>query len=230
MRYLYCHPLFDERKCAHRFSFQLKCTFEAAGLALERFDYRGTGEAEGDFADVSLDTLRRDVAAQIASDDVCIIGLRFGAALAFDHCVRSTTRVRNLVLLAPILNGAQYVDYLCRKQRIKDLMTGAPDAQPADRRYRNLEGYKTSVKFLEQISTINLLEMAAECPLRSSVFVAQISNQLVLDPKIVAFAESLKGSAEQVLVENFDLPMFWERIPSADNAKLTQSVLRCSRG
>ncbi|GAH83605.1 unnamed protein product, partial [marine sediment metagenome] len=72
--------------CAHRFSFQLKNAFQAAGLTLERFDYRGTGEAPGEFADVSLETLRGDVASQVGGDEVCLVGLRFGASLAFDYC------------------------------------------------------------------------------------------------------------------------------------------------
>ena|GEM_PF-2627444 len=226
MRYLYCHPLFDERKCAHRFSFQLKNTFESAGLTLERFDYRGTGEAEGEFADVSLESLRQDLENRAAGDRLCIVGLRFGASLAFDYCVRRAGPVKALVLLAPVIDGAEYADHLYRKQRIKDVMTGESLAGLRDEGYDNLEGYKTGVKFIEQIKSLDLTRMAGEYALENSVFIARISNRSGAEPTITAFAESLKGSAKRVVVENVQMPMFWERIPNADYGELARKVLQ----
>ena len=61
MRYIYCHPLFDERKCAHRFSYRLAKAFERKALKLERFDYRGTGEAAGRFSDITMASLQNDL-------------------------------------------------------------------------------------------------------------------------------------------------------------------------
>jgi pimeloyl-ACP methyl ester carboxylesterase len=226
MRYLYCHPLFDERKCSHRFSFQLKNTFESAGLTLERFDYRGTGEAEGEFADVSLESLRRDVESRAAGDRLCIVGLRFGASLAFDYCVRIGAQVKALVLLAPVIDGAEYVDHLYRKQRIKDVMTGQSLAALRDEGYDNLEGYKTGVKFIEQIKSLNLSQMAGDYALQNSVLIARISNRSGAEAIIAGFAESLKGSAKRVVVEDLVMPMFWERIPNADYGELTRKVLQ----
>ena len=61
MRYIYCHPLFDERKCSHRFSYHLQKHFERNNLVLERFDYTGTGESQADFAEVTFSTLLEDI-------------------------------------------------------------------------------------------------------------------------------------------------------------------------
>lgn len=225
MRYIYCHPLFDERKCAHRFSFQLKNAFQAAGLTLERFDYRGTGEALGEFADVSLETLREDVASQVGGDEVCLVGLRFGASLAFDYCAGGAGPVRNLVLLEPIVDGAEYVDYLYRKQRIKDLMTGKDFAELQDKGYVNFEGYKTSIKFIEQIKNFHQVKMAREYAVENSIFIVQISKRSKFAPKIASLTKLLESSARQVFVENAEVPMFWERIPSTDYTELTGKVL-----
>ena len=170
MRYVYCHPLFDERKCAHRFSYQLKNTFRAAGLTLERFDYQGTGEAAGDFKDVSLETLREDVNQKVNGKEICLIGLRLGASLALDYCSRNFGTVQKLVLLEPIVNGAQYVDYLYRKQHIKDLMTGKSVAIPQDNGYVNIEGYKTNIHLIEQIENLDLIETAKENLKESSFY------------------------------------------------------------
>ncbi|MCX5638226.1 MAG: hypothetical protein NTX52_11130 [Planctomycetota bacterium] len=226
MRYVYCHPLFDERKCAHRFSYQLKNTFQKVGLTLERFDYHGTGEAAGEFADVSLQSLLEDIVTQVGSSEVCLIGLRFSASLAFDFCARGSGQVRNLILLEPIIDGAQYLDYLYRKQHIKDLMTGKYSCELQEKDYVNLEGYKTSIKFTEQIKNFHLLEIAREYPVKSSIYIVQISNQSKVDPKITDMAELLKTSAKQVLVDSVRLPIFWERIPATNYTELTQKVLR----
>ena len=230
MRFVYCHPLFDERKCAHRFSFQLKQTFQTVGLALERFDYRGTGEAEGKFADALLGTLREDIRAQVGNDRICLIGVRFGASLAFDYCAGNAEQVRKLVLVEPIAGGAEYIDYLYRKQHIKDLMTGDPTARLEDNGYKNIEGYKTNIRLIEQIRGLNLIETAREQLIKSSVFIAQISKQSKVNTQIADLATLLKSSAEKVLVENIELPPFWERIPIADYHKLTGSILEWCRG
>ena len=112
--------MFDERKCAHRFSYCLKSAFEQAGLTLERFDYRGTGEAAGEFADVSMDSIREDMSDHLENDRVCLIGLRFGATIAYEYAARFPAIVHKLVLIEPIINGSDYVDYLKRKQHSND--------------------------------------------------------------------------------------------------------------
>jgi hypothetical protein len=226
MRYVYCHPLFDERKCAHRFSYQLKNTFQAAGLTLERFDYRGTGEGAGDFKDVSLETLRRDISQQVNGDKICLIGLRLGASLALDYCIRNPGAVRKMVLLEPIVNGAQYIDYLYRKQHIKDLITGKSPGMSRDNGYINIEGHKTNIHFLEQIQNIDLIDTAKENPGENSILIVQIANHSRVDPEIACLAKRLEGSAKRVNFESVNIPIFWERLPCADYSKLTERILR----
>ncbi len=226
MRYVYCHPLFDERKCAHRFSFQLKHAFQTAGLALERFDYRGTGEAKGKFSDVLLDTLREDIATHVGHDKACLIGVRFGASLAFDYCTDHPEQVRKLVLVEPIVDGAEYVDYLYRKQHIKNLITGNPTTGLKDDGYENIEGYKASISFIEQIRGLHLVETARKHSMESSAFIVQVSNQSKINTQIADLARSLRGSSERVLVENIESSQFWERIPVTDFHKLTDRILR----
>ncbi len=226
MRYVYCHPLFDERKCAHRFSWQLKNIFQNHGLELERFDYTGTGEAPGRFADVTLNSLRRDIQRHIDKNPTCLIAARFGAGLAFEYCARSPDRVQKLALVEPIVDGAEYLDYLRRKQHIKNLMTTASKPPPSDNGFENIEGYKTSNRFLEQLKNFNLLETARESPIKCPVLIVKISKTPGLDTKTAAFAELLDRPPNRLRIEIFDLPQFWQRIPDADHTKLTRTILR----
>lgn len=229
MRYVYCHPLFDERKCAHRFSYQLKNTFESAGLNLERFDYRGTGEAEGNFENTSLETLYEDTAKHINGDEVSLIALRFGAAVALEFCARNPEVVSNLVLLEPVINGAGYIDHLYRKQHIKDLMTGKSSKQSQDNGFVNIEGYKTNRRLIEQIENLDLLKTVPKNAVKTSVLIVQIPKQSQTRPEITRLAEQLTDPTKQIYIENIDLPAFWERIPIADYSRLTKKILRwCS--
>ena len=224
MRYIYCHPLFDEMKCAYRFSYQLKKTFEANGLLLERFDYRGTGEAQGDFKDVSLETLRDDLSGHINGQQVTLIGVRFGASLAFDYCVGKSQQVKNLVLLEPIVDGAEYADYLYRKQQIKDMMSYNSSGGLKNDGFKNLEGYKTSLKFIEQIKRFNLFKTAGKYTANNFIFIGQISGTSKVNPQVKNWAKLLVQKAKHISIENIDLPIFWERIPCFDYSKLTQKV------
>jgi len=229
VRYVYCHPLFDERKCSHRFSYQLKRAFEGAGLVLERFDYRGTGEAEGEFAEVTLGSLREDIARQAQGGQVCLIGLRLGASLVFDHCVRRPCLAAKAVLIAPIINGRGYVGYLRRKQRIKDLMTRLCEHELDDEGFENLEGYKTGVKFVERLQSLDLFDLARGYSLENFLYIAQVSEREKADDDLVRLAEMLDGVVRKVCVERVNTPMFWERIPVADYTELTTKVLRWCR-
>jgi len=225
MRYIYCHPLFDERKCAHRFSYQLKRAFETKGATLKRFDYQGTGEATGRFADVSLESLRNDTTQFIAGRQVSLIGTRFGASLAFDYCANRAIKVNNLILLEPVIDGAEYIDYLYRRQHVKNLMTGKPEHQRQDDAYINLEGYKTSIAFIEQIKNFSLLESATKYSVKNSVFIVCVPNRSKIDQKIADLAAILRNSAAKVQVVGINLPPFWERIPVADYTELTQKIV-----
>jgi hypothetical protein len=133
--------------------------------------------------------------------------------------------VSSLILIEPIVYGAAYVDYLYRKQRIKDLMTRGSSGPLADEGYENIEGYKTNLKLIEQIRDFDLRDLAEKCPITSSVFVVQISRLSGIRREIVNFGQALESSAKEVSVENVEAPIFWERIAIADYTLLIEKVL-----
>ena len=228
MRYIYCHPLFDERKCGHRFSYQLARAFERYGLELERFDYQGTGEARGSFCNVTIDSLRKDLKEMAGNNSACIIGTRLGATIAFDYCCQNQNNVSKLVLIEPIVNGPNYVEYLFRKQRLKDMMTGNSINFLHEKGFVNLEGYKTNDAFLDQIRRINLLQLQKQLK-TESVFIIQVSacGKLCVDYDL--FASDLHKNGKSVCVECFDLPAFWERIPEGDYCASNEKILEWCR-
>ncbi len=226
MRYIYCHPLFDERKCAHRFSYQLSKSFERNDLQLERFDYHGTGESDGKFCDVTMDSLRADVLAKIKSDSICLIGTRLGASVAFDLCRRRESSVHALVLIEPVVNGQSYAEYLFRKQHLKDMMTGNGSESVEKNRFFNLEGYKTDNELIGQIRQIHLDTGRIKA---GGVFLVQISASSRINSEYHLLAEQLQKNRIKASVEIFNLPVFWERVPDADYSALTEKIVEWCR-
>jgi alpha/beta superfamily hydrolase len=228
MKYIYCHPLFDERKCAHRFSYQLSLAFEKKALELERFDYEGTGEADGQFSDVTMESLRYDLEKIANNDDSCLIGTRFGANVVYDHCCINTSKVKTAILIEPMINGRSYTEYLFRKQHLKDMMTGNTSGLLSGSGFCNLEGYKTSSKFLEQIKQVHLEEMTDQIKV-DAVHVVQISASCKINTEFAMFADALQKSGIKTSVGVFNLPIFWERIPDSDYSILTKKIVEwCS--
>jgi hypothetical protein len=225
MRYVYCHPLFDERKCAHRFSYELAKTFERNNLQLERFDYRGTGEADGQFCDVTMESLRADIQAIINSGQVCLVGTRLGATVAFDCCCRIESAVYTLVLIEPIVNGQGYAEYLFRKQHLKNMMTGNQSEFADEDAFCNLEGYKTSNIFIKQIKQIKLVETAEKIKSGTIIHIIQTSASSKINAEYALLAEHLEKSGIQTSIEIFNLPVFWERIPDDDYSVVTEKIV-----
>lgn len=229
MRYIYCHSLFDERKCAHRFSYQLNSAFEEESLRFERFDYQGTGEADGQFFEVTVESLRNDLKQKAGDDTVCLIGTRLGAAVVYDYCCTNTSGVETVILIEPVVNGKSYAKYLFRKQHLKDMMTGNAGELLTEGGFCNLEGYKTSSKFIEQIKQIQLAETAESVKVSNTVHIVQISASSRVDTEYSLLAECLKKSGIEASVEIFNLPVFWERIPDTDYSVLTEKIVEwCS--
>jgi hypothetical protein len=203
-------------------------TFEKNNLQLERFDYQGTGEAQGKFCDVTMDSLRGDLQEMIGGDRACIIGTRFGATVAFDLCCRSTVNVDKLVLIEPVINGRSFAEYLFRKQHLKDMMTGNGSNLSQEDGFINLEGFKTSVLFLEQIRRINLFEMQSRIKVKS-VLLMQISASGKVCSEYGLFAGDFWKNGTSACVDVFNLPAFWERIPDGDYIAANERILEWCR-
>jgi hypothetical protein len=225
MKYIYCHPLFDERKCSHRFSYYLEKVFREHGLILNRFDYRGTGEADGEFSDVTLETLRNDLANQIDHEgEIGLIGVRFGASMAFDYCCREPQKVKKLILIEPIIHGSDYIDYLFRKQHIKDLLTGLPSKPLSTEGFCNIEGYKTNTRLLTQIRALSLTQIAKDCTVADWIRIVQISKHSKINSESTEFVEHLQKAEQTIFVEHLNSNPFWERIPLVDYTQAATKI------
>ena len=225
VRYIYCHPFFEERKCAHRFSYELSQAFSCTGRELERFDYAGTGEARGDFSDVTLDSLQQDIDRYVNGEEVCLIGLRLGASLALAHHVRKPRTIGRLVLLAPIINGYEYLEHMSRKQLIKDLMTNSGHEMNEIPGFVNIEGYQASETLMSQLRAFDLIDVVQEGSTTTKTMIVQVAGGVGIDPGLEELAELLGAQKQDVCVKAVNLAAFWERIPAIDYGPVTEMIM-----
>jgi alpha-beta hydrolase superfamily lysophospholipase len=114
---LLCPPVGHEYGRAHWAMRQLASQLAQAGLHVFRFDYTGLGDSWGRFEDVSLARWTADVRTALAElaesagvARVSVVGLRFGAALAFEAARQAP--VDRLILWDPVVQGSAYLDQL----------------------------------------------------------------------------------------------------------------------
>lgn len=158
MLWIYCHPLFDERKFAHRFAYRLSQEFAKQNSNLHRFDYTGTGDDPGSFSKVTWSSLKNNLKNQCKTNTpINLIGLRLGATLALNFSLNNPERVKKLICMEPILDGSGYIDHLFRKQHIKTLLTRPKNKeQKTEQNYINIEGFKTNPALIQSLKSINL--------------------------------------------------------------------------
>lgn len=107
-----CAPAGHEYTRCHRAMRQLAAQLARAGHHAFRFDYSGTGDSGGEYAQASLATWRQDACdamdecrRRTRALDLTLVGLRLGAAIALQAAGRRTD-VRSLVLWNPVIDGA----------------------------------------------------------------------------------------------------------------------------
>lgn len=223
MRYVYLPPLFDENKCSYRFGYCLKKHLDSMGIELERFDYRGTGEAKGKFCDVTLESLKDDVEGFIDGDNCTAIGVRFGASLGFDVCCGAVESAKKLILIEPIIVGADYLRWLERSQAVKNTITAAGEQNLDEAGYMNIEGYKTSEFFLSQLERFSLLKNVEKLPDDISLHIGNIDSS-ANNQRIEQLCSLLKDKGKQYCLEKIDAVQFWRRIGIGDYSKAVEKI------
>ncbi|MBC7287937.1 MAG: alpha/beta fold hydrolase [Armatimonadetes bacterium] len=112
---LMCHGFTGHRIEAHRLFVEAAQAFAASGVAALRFDFRGSGESQGAFADMTVEGEIQDALAaleylmrrpDVDASRVAVLGLSLGGAVA--ACVAGRRPdVRALVLWAAVADLAQ---------------------------------------------------------------------------------------------------------------------------
>lgn len=113
---LMCHGLGGHKSGKYRLYVHLSQALSQKGIASFRFDFRGSGDSEGDFQDmtietevsdalIALDYLRKD--KDLDSSRIGIFGRSFGGIVSLRAAYRHGN-IKSMALWAPIFNGDQW--------------------------------------------------------------------------------------------------------------------------
>jgi len=207
---LICSATAHEYERCHRATRQLAVQFARAGYPALRFDYFGTGDSAGDYAEASLSRWRDDIAAAAAEcrvrsarKSLCLAGLRLGATLAA-QAAAALEGVTQLVLYAPILDGAALLEEWGREQAVFD----GKHSQAIRRAPQEILGFPLGQSFRAQLGT-GLAVPAPAPAIRRVLVLAERADE----PGVRQAAAVLASRGAAVTVEQADGPAVWRSEP-----------------
>jgi len=122
---LFCAPFAEEAAVSQRVCVDFARLLARRGYHALRFDYRGCGESQGDFEDVTLDTHLEDIRGALnwfrrsTGVRVGLSGLRLGASLAA-MTAATDRQIDALLLWEPVASLKDHLKNFVRMQVVAD--------------------------------------------------------------------------------------------------------------
>jgi dipeptidyl aminopeptidase/acylaminoacyl peptidase len=154
---LFCHGLAGHKIGKHRMYVHLAESLARVGIASFRFDFRGSGDSEGGFGEMTMqgeidDTLKafEYICKQpnINTSRLGIFGRSFGGAIAI-YAAERINFVKSIALWAPVYNGDQW------EEQWEKLETQQLD-EDTRRELMRINGQMPSLGFYQELITMNL--------------------------------------------------------------------------
>lgn len=204
-----CHGLGGNKIGHYRAYVELAIRLVKVGIAVFRFDFRGSGDSDGDFADMTLQGQVSDLLAvleyhlkndQINSARLGLFGRSMGAAVGvmgsaiFNH-------VKTIALWAPIFNGDQW-------KHQWELVQKEFATEKESEEMRRINGQVASLYFYSEMFDINL-----EGPLQSLKNIPMMIIHGIHDPLVsIEHAEGYEKIRRQM-----SAPFEFIRLEHADH-------------
>lgn len=219
--FVFCHPLGEEKLWTHRVFVSFARQLAAAGHHVLRFDYMGNGDSDGEFDACSLETVAADIGAAIrtvlsrsGSPRVTLLGLRAGAAAAA-LVADVEPAVERLILWAPVVDGARYMQDLLRINLTTQMAAYKEvthDREMLVEMLRqgqtvNVDGYEMSYPLFAQMSDVKLA--AGPRPFAGRTLVVQVERQTTKPVLEVQQLASAYPAGTFVMVQE---EPFWKEI------------------
>jgi len=171
---LMLHPLAEEKLWVGRAVTQLARALCAGGMPVLRFDHRGHGDSDREHHEMTLDTMRADLAAAAAAfreregvEELHLFGFRLGGSLAIHEA--GNLGASSAGAVNPIASGSEYLMKILRSNLTTQMgiygeVRMDREALLAEMRATgllNIDGYQLSAEFFDQLSGLDLREEAA---------------------------------------------------------------------
>ncbi len=156
---LICHGLGGNKIGKHRLYVQLAQQLASLGITALRFDFRGSGDSEGEFYDMTIDNEVSDAKKafeflkndpQIDASRVAIFGRSFGGVVAI-LLANICQGIKSMALWAPVFSGTQW-----RKQW--EMIQNAGLSQEKREELMTIDGMRPGNRFFEQLFALDLTD------------------------------------------------------------------------
>jgi pimeloyl-ACP methyl ester carboxylesterase len=208
---VFLHGYTGDRIESHCLFVKAARTLCRHGLACLRFDFRGSGESEGEFADMTLDGEMSDALAaveflkQFAGIDqrhIGMVGLSLGGAVA--ACVSAQAGIRSLALWSPWA----FVDYLVERagRIVKDPYAWLPaNYREAVRKHGKVDigGYLRGKPFFESMRDMDPLREIAgyDGPV---LIISGSEDQVVSPVNSELMYDNVRGTRRLIMIDDAD--------------------------
>lgn len=136
-----CEPLLSQFIAHYRYGTLMARRLASAGLVVQRFHYRSTGNSDGDIRDLTLDRMHEDtsMATELLRErsgigEVGFLGVQIGAYVA----ARASRPGSPVVLDSPPRTGREYLKNAFRSHAVVMMQSGI-EATPRDVLLRQME-------------------------------------------------------------------------------------------
>jgi dipeptidyl aminopeptidase/acylaminoacyl peptidase len=194
---LMLHGFTADKTEAHRMFVKLGRALCAQGIVSLRFDFRGSGDSEGEFENMTLRSELADAQEalrvlvkhkRVNNRRIAVVGMSMGAMIASMLVARERDRIKSMALWAPVAEGEAILNQLSTPDAVTSLaQTGVTD----------YEGYMVGMPFIRQFAEAKPLRdvVKAKCP----VLIAHgEKDQTVPVQHATLYEEALQSPKRQV--------------------------------
>lgn len=219
--FVFCHPFAEEKLWTHRVYVSFARRLAAEGHAVLRFDFMGNGDSDGEFGSSSLASAMSDVRCAIGqvrlltgSRQVGLLGLRLGATIAA-LAAEQERDIRHLLLWAPIVDGARYMQELLRVnvttqmavyKEVRHDREALVEAMKHGETV-NVDGYELGFALYSEMSAIKLAAEPKAHP--GPVLIAQVDRQAAVP---AADLQQLSACYRRATLMPVQEEPFWKEI------------------
>ncbi|NNU77203.1 alpha/beta hydrolase [Clostridium estertheticum] len=164
------HGFCGDKMGPHFIFVKLSRLIEKAGIACIRFDFAGSGESDGDFIDMTMDTELKDAnnilnyvrsLNFVDNDRIGIVGLSMGGAIASMLAGERKSNIKTICLWAPAGNMGEII--------LDKHYIGENFDEFRKNGYFDVEGLLVGTKFVDNVKNIKIYEKAAEYDKKSLI-------------------------------------------------------------
>jgi pimeloyl-ACP methyl ester carboxylesterase len=215
-----CSPILADFYSRYRHEVMLGRDLAARGTAVLRFQYRGTGNSDGDESETSFDSMVEDALEAAAAlrewtgvRDVTFLGTRFGGLIAAAAAKAGGTRT--LMLWEPVLEATTYFREANRARLVQTASRGEGQGSTFEELLAQLErgevadilGYSLYRALYDSSSTRTLDGELGDDPL--AILIMQLGTRPELRKTYVALAERLRSRGHDVDTRTVSLGEPW---------------------